>query len=343
MPLAARVSQDADAESTGSSDDESSKRAEGSPIAAVIPLLPPLVEFMDPRSLCHYSGTSKTLRKDVRDTKAWALLADAQLPRIKRDVAREALIQVKSYVRRRLLADALSQDTPPPLAFRPNRLQDFTFFVRFEEDGRMIWEGDLKCKPISHFVWFDLGPVWNAIKRARSWVSMEQNLTIPGPLDHLDVSGWTSVRWQPWRGVKITIIAIRDEDDAMVSLGQFIVDDIDDSMSSNVCTDFKSRTALFSSARFDLRPMAILQVVLDSRIHNAPTVHGLELRLQHFSVEAGNFDEFLETHDNSHWEHLLSYLAGTHHLARAPALATIESWHVEAFRRLMEELRTRGP
>ena len=310
----------------------------------MIPLLPPLVEFMDPTSLCHYSGTSKTLGKEVRDTKAWALLARAQLPRIKRDVAREALIQVKSHVRRRLLADALSQDTPPALAFRPNRLQDFTFFVRFEEDGRMIWEGDLKCKPISHFVWFDLGPVWNAIKRARSWVSMEQNLTIPGPLDHLgDVSGWTSMRWRPWRGVKITIVAIRDEDEAMVSLGQFIVDDVDDSMSSNVCTDFKSRTALFSSARFDLRPMAILQVVLDSRIHNAPTVHGLELRLQHFSVEAGkNFELFLETHDNSHWEHLLSYLAGTHHLARAPALATIESWHVEAFRRLMEELRTRG-
>ena len=50
----------------------------------MIPLLPPLVEFMDPKSLCHYSGTSKMLRKEVRDTKAWALLADAQLPRIER-------------------------------------------------------------------------------------------------------------------------------------------------------------------------------------------------------------------------------------------------------------------
>ena len=275
----------------------------------MIPLLPPLVEFMDPRSLCHYSGTSKTLRKEVRDTKAWALLARAQLPRKPRDVASEALSRVKSHVRRRLFADELSRGTTP-VAFRPNRIEEFTFFVRFEEGGRKIWEGDLKAEPGTESVWFDLGPV--------GWTFMEAH------------------------GVKITMVAIRDEDDAMVSLGHFIFDDIDDSLPSMVLTDFKSRTALFSSARFDLRPMAILQVVLDSRIHNAPTVHGLELRLQHFSVEAGNFDEFLETHDNSHWEHLLSYLAGTHHLARAPALATIESWHVEAFRRLMEELRTRG-
>ena len=111
----------------------------------MIPLLPPLVEFMDPKSLCHYSGTSKMLRKEVRDTKAWALLARAQLPLKPRDEASEALSHVKSHVRRRLLADALSQDTPPPVAFRPNRIEEFTFFVRFEEEGRKIWEGDLKA------------------------------------------------------------------------------------------------------------------------------------------------------------------------------------------------------
>ena len=88
----------------------------------MIPLLPPLVEFMDPMSLCHYSGTSKTLRKDVRDTKAWELLAKAQLPR-KRDAASEALSQVKSHVRRRLLADAMAQETPQPQTFRPNQIE----------------------------------------------------------------------------------------------------------------------------------------------------------------------------------------------------------------------------
>ena len=45
-------------------------------------------------SLCHYSGTSigsKTLRKDVRDTKAWELLAKAQMPRKTRDVASQSV------------------------------------------------------------------------------------------------------------------------------------------------------------------------------------------------------------------------------------------------------------
>ena len=182
----------------------------------MIPLLPPLVEFMDHKSLCHYSGTSKTLRKDVRDTKAWELLAKAQLPRKTRDVASEALSQVKSYVRRRLLADAMALETPPPQTFRPNQIDDFTFFVRFEEHasptraapthrdryrrraspsptptrppprGRVVWEGNLRCDPpqgrvdgpsfANGFISFDLRPVWDAIRRAESWPGMERIL-----------------------------------------------------------------------------------------------------------------------------------------------------------------------
>ena len=57
----------------------------------MIPLLPPLVEFMDLKSLCHYSSTNKTLGKDVRDTKAWELLAKAQMPRKTRDVASQSV------------------------------------------------------------------------------------------------------------------------------------------------------------------------------------------------------------------------------------------------------------
>ena len=60
----------------------------------MIPLLSPLVEFMDELVPCHYSGTSigsKTLRKDVRDTKAWELLAKAQMPRKTRDVASQSV------------------------------------------------------------------------------------------------------------------------------------------------------------------------------------------------------------------------------------------------------------
>ena len=289
----------------------------------MIPLLPPLVEFMDPASLCHYSGTSKMLRKEVRDTKAWALLARAQLPRIKRDVASEALSHVKSHVRRRLLADALSQDTPPPVAFRPNRLEDFTFFVRFEEDGRMIWEGDLKSKPISHFVWFDLGPVWDAIRRARSWVRMEQLLTVSASF--VDFGSYLNGR------VKITIVAIRDEDDAMVSLGQFIFNngprDYSEEATEVLC-GFESRTALFSNARFNLRLRATLVMEHDAEGHGS--VNALELKLYHhfeFAVRSRETYGYVYVCSKSQLEYLLSYLAGTHHLARASALATIDNWH----------------
>ena len=144
----------------------------------MIPLRPELVEFMEPASLCRYSCTSKTLCKDVRDTKAWALLAQAQMPCKTRDAVSDALSHVQSQVRRRLLADALSQETPQPQTFRPNRLEDFTYFVRFEEDGRLIWEGDLQC-PYEEWdkVILDLRPVWDAIRRARSWIGMERMLT----------------------------------------------------------------------------------------------------------------------------------------------------------------------
>ena len=287
----------------------------------MIPLLPPLVEFMDPRSLCHYSGTSKTLRKEVRDTKAWALLARAQLPRKPRDVASEALSRVKSHVRRRLFADELSRGTTP-VAFRPNRIEEFTFFVRFEEEGRKIWEGDLKAEPGTESVWFDLGPIGQTFM----YTFMETH------------------------GVKITIVAIRDEDDAMVSLGQFIVDDIDDSLPSMVLTDFKSRTALFSSAvgdsgHFNLRLCATLKMVYNAE--GRGSFNTLEVRLEHYSELAVinhdhvNPDGHVGTYSKFQLECLLSYLAGIHHLARAAALLAIETSHVESFRHLIEGLELR--
>jgi len=297
----------------------------------MIPLLPPLVEFMDPTSLCHYSGTSKTLRKEVRDTKAWALLARAQLPRKPRDAASEALSHVKSHVRRRLLADALSQDAPPPPAFRPNRIEEFTFFVRFEEGGRKIWEGDLKAQP-GPYTWFDLGPVWNAIRRAESWPGMEDLVT----------NHWTDFD-NYLMTVKITVVAIRHEDDAMVSLGQFTFDgesiDIDMYETEALCF-FEPRTALFSSARFNLRLLATLVMALDAEGHGS--VNALRLKVTHYSelvVRWPEPDGFVDICTKSQLEYLLSYLAGTHHLARAPALATIESWHGKRLFERIEELR----
>ena len=313
----------------------------------MIPLLPPLVEFMDPTSLCHYSGTSKTLRKDVRDTKAWELLAKAQLPRKTRDVASEALSQVKSYVRRRLLADAMAQETPQ--TFRPNRIEDFTFFVRFEEAsptraapthrdryrrraspsptptrppprGRVVWEGNLRCDPTvdgfaDGFISFDLRPVWGAIRRAGSWPGMERILR--NSVDF--VSGDAILDYL--QRCKITIVAIRDEDDAMVSLGHFTFNNPLSSIGdAEQRYDFKTRTPLFSSERFNLRMKAVLEVK-----HNTEGgVNLLEIRLEHYSPPS------VLVRNNGQFAYLLSYLAGTHHLARESALATIENWHDEA-------------
>ena len=66
---------------------------------------------------------------------------------------------MKSHVRRRLLADALSQERHrrwPPW----NRIEEFTFFVRFGGGVRFGRTPDKD--PLA--TWFDLGPVWDAIK-----------------------------------------------------------------------------------------------------------------------------------------------------------------------------------
>ena len=299
---------------------------------------------MEPASLCRYSCTSKTLCKDVRDTKAWALLAQAQMPCKTRDAVSDALSHVQSQVRRRLLADALSQETPQPQTFRPNRLEDFTYFVRFEEDGRLIWEGDLQCPYYDEDdVVLDLHPVWDAIRRARSWIGMERMLTQPTDDDTEQLFVLHGIEGMMGEGtiatinflqrVNITVIAIRDEDGAMVSLGQFVFDDPVGAVGdADQKYDFRSRTPLFSSARFNLRLMATLEAVHGLWDHGY--LHELVLRLNHYSPEIVNpvvrNDGYVDTCDGSQFEHLLSYLAGIHHLARAHALATIENWHDEA-------------
>ena len=68
--------------------------------------------------------------------------------------------------------------------------------------------------------------------------------------------------------------------------------------------------------------MAVLEVT-----HNTEGCGGvnlLEIRLQHYSPPS------VLVRNNGKFAYLLSYLAGTHHLARESALATIENWHVEA-------------
>ena len=44
------------------------------------PVRPELFKFTDPRAVCRLNRTSKTLQIDLQGTKAWARLAEAQLP-----------------------------------------------------------------------------------------------------------------------------------------------------------------------------------------------------------------------------------------------------------------------
>ena len=116
----------------------------------------------------------------------------------------------------------------------------------------------------------------------------------------------------------------------MVSLGHFTFNNPLSSIGdADQQYDFRSRTTLFSSARFHnfhLRMKAVLEVK-----HNTEGgVNLLEIRLEHYTPEYGSSDGYVGTCDESQFAYVLSYLAGIHHLARESALETIENWHVEA-------------
>ena len=294
----------------------------------MIPLRPELVEFLDPQGLCHYSCASKTLSNDVRDAKAWEILARAQLPRKTRELASDALSRVKSHVRRRQIADALGQETPAPATFTPNTLEDFTYFVRLEQDDVVIWEGDLQCQ--RNILWghhLSLAKVWSDINQSEPWEDMAEFLTTPTDVD--DYEGYL-------RSVGITVVAIRNDDQAMVALGHFRFNDaFGDAGAAEQPYIFRSRQTLFSLERFQLTPIAILRVTHDA--DGDGMLNAIELRLEHYSSEAvyhpNNPEGFIEYGDfDFKLRYLLSYLAGIHHRARGRALATIENWHVEAAR-----------
>ena len=99
--------------------------------------------------------------------------------------------------------------------------------MRFEEDGRLIWEGDLQCPYYNEDdVVLDLGPVWDAIRRARSWIGMERMLTHHNENeDNEETMGPGTIATINFlQRVTITVIAIRDQDEAMVPLGHFVFD-----------------------------------------------------------------------------------------------------------------------
>ena len=176
-----------------------------------IPLRPELVEFMDVKSLCQYQCCSKACGTDVREANAWSLLAGVQAPRsVKEALESDALSRVRSLTRRRLLTDALAEPSQP---LRARQFRDFTFFARFADGDRVIWEGDLQTATEEFLPLISLTNVASDIKRSGA---------CPKLIDFLGKTNTTSMEYEDaLRGLTMTMIAIRDVDQAMVSIGKF--------------------------------------------------------------------------------------------------------------------------
>ena len=277
--------------------------------AARIPLRPELVEFMDVKSLCQYQSCSKACGKDVREANAWSLLAGVQAPRsVKEALESDALSRVRSQTRRRLLADALAK---PSQSFRPSQYSDFTFFVRIADGGRVIWEGDLQT---ANNIDISLTNVASDIKRSGA---------CPKLIDFLAKMNTTSTEDEyALRGLAITLIAIRDVDQAMVSIGKFKFEQ--NSLGQGDPDQvflFTCREVLFAVPGFEFQP----ELYLKTRHNNdgdGELIY-LSLGVESHCAEGGYIDDL----ENSQIRYLLRYLAGVPRQSiRDDALRTIEGW-----------------
>ena len=304
-------------------------------------LRPELFKFTDLPSLCRLNCTSKTLCSDLQGLKAWARLAEAQYPPPTPRDDNEA----RSHVKRRELAkafdcglerrvlqgvtlqQALSRQAPAPVAFPLDEFSDFTYFLRITDGERLIWEGDLGDLNLH---------------------SDELGLALHLTLRHADLGWMDRADVDDLEPLTLALVAIRDHDQAMVSLGLYDLDEFGsdlDRIREEKRYYFCPRTALFSSAHSALELWPFFFPTQDAHVHR------LELRLIQSTREPRSsggdgpqdFGDGPQWCDESRFQHVLSYLAGINPLARASAWAKIESWFVQAERRagwLRVELRT---
>ena len=305
-------------------DSRTRQRVEGSARPGSIPLRPELVEFMSARCLSRYSRCSKVVRADVREANLWQLLANRQAPRPTPLTARgaleiDAISRVRSHVRRRLLADALA-DTSDTRQFRPNRLEDFTFFVRIAKGGRLVWEGDLKKNDFTACLRIPLTEVWATIRRSGSCAELTAWLARTATLEGHD----TAVLGP----LSITLVAIRDADQAMISLGHFSYDDHSDG-TGEPDQEFEFLDAhrdhhLFSTPNSQLRVHLYLGTYHDMA---RGTLTHLDLAVRHYDWAGGEIEIApIASLDSYQLPYLLTYLAGVQPFERAAASRTIASW-----------------
>ena len=287
------------------------KRARTSPI----PLRPELVEFLEAEGLGNLSCVSAALRKDVLESKAWTLMANAHLPRSAEEAAlaaeRAAAARLRSQVLRRRLADSMSR-APAPHRLAPNKLDDFAFFVRFEEDGRVLWEGEMA---VMGFVLSEFSSrkfVELSMSEARSAIKASASFTdVPDDDDEY------------WHRVRFTLIAIRDEDQAMIPLGSFrFAEDRND-------PTFYSPQALYQTEQNEI----LLELIVNA---DDGELNSLELSVElhdRTNAKAVRHERWLDDLTKRQVEYLLTHLAGAYdYRSRPHALATIGNWFNDARR-----------
>ena len=310
---------------------------------ADIPLQPEVIQCMDVQSLGRYTCCSATVRKDVREAKAWQLLSNVPAEEAFFAAERDAAAASRSQALRRRLVDQFDRwRAGGPMALEPtiNTFADFTFFLRIEDDEGRIWEGDLapssqrrpqRTDPITT-IGFDVSEIWAALKERDRMVAFLAT-------DPSDPDSW---RRSYLDYLRISVVAVREADQAMIPLGQFSLDD-----ALGLITE-ASQEYLFKPKRFlNFAPIPDLRLLVTERnefcafltlnvTHDATgggggTLDSLELGVTMLTRDyEGGGDYLAEDLECARVEYLFTYLAGVGscvgHYGSRGALATIEGW-----------------
>jgi len=180
----------------------------------------------------------------------------------------------------------------------------------------MIWEGDLQMASDA-CIDLTLTNVTSHIKRSGA---------CPKLIDFLAKMNTTSTQDEAaLEGITITLIAIRDVDQAMVSIGKFpYYDHADGDGDPDQMFLFTCREALFAVPGFNFEPHLLLETRHDS--DGDGELISLRLGVDINSIEA-EYDRYVDHLDNSQIQYLLTYLAGVPRTSvRDEALRTIRSW-----------------
>ena len=296
----------------------------------MIPLRPELIEFMSAESLGRFTRCSKTLSTHLREMNAWRLLAGVQCPpRTTSDaLEQDAISRVRSQSLRRRLAADLSRSEPSAarsdrLDQIRNRFTDFTYFVRIEdEDDGLIWEGDLGATPsccVSHPTSGDecleLFPSRLMHARMNSWEDMVNYLRHVPTEDDYDENFIA--------GLKISIVAVREADSAMIALGSFTFSEsIGDFGDDRQPYFFTARSRLCHLRSSNFRAFHYEPNLMLELMHDADG-EGYVSRIRVYMGLHDSTADHLDDVNRSEFQLLLTHLAGVHHRDRQAVLSSL--------------------